>query len=135
MKGTTKAIRRTVLAFCGLGMLDEIEVGTISEAVTTKWDPSAIDDNPRGSSLPEPTTPPPKQEPPNWTEADLREFSRALSTLGVIAVECGLGEEKLEQALAFYKRLCTEENEPSLVLDRINTYVIRLQEQGRNRNM
>lgn len=35
MKATTKAIRRTVLAHCGLGMLDETEVETIPGAVTT----------------------------------------------------------------------------------------------------
>jgi hypothetical protein len=34
MKATTKAIRRTVLAHCGLGMLDETEVETIPNAVT-----------------------------------------------------------------------------------------------------
>lgn len=33
MKATTKAIRRTVLAHCGLGMLDETEVETIPGAV------------------------------------------------------------------------------------------------------
>lgn len=33
MKATTKAIRRTVLAHCGLGMLDETETETISGAV------------------------------------------------------------------------------------------------------
>lgn len=33
MKATTKAIRRTVLAHCGLGMLDETEAETISGAV------------------------------------------------------------------------------------------------------
>ena len=35
MKATTKAIRRTVLAHCGLGMMDETEVETIPNAVTT----------------------------------------------------------------------------------------------------
>lgn len=35
LKATTKAIRRSVLAHCGLGMLDETEVETISEARTT----------------------------------------------------------------------------------------------------
>lgn len=34
MKATTKAIRRTVLAHCGLGMMDETEVETIPNAVT-----------------------------------------------------------------------------------------------------
>lgn len=33
MKATTKAIRRTVLAHCGLGMLDETEVDTIPNVV------------------------------------------------------------------------------------------------------
>lgn len=35
MKATTKAIRRTVLAHCGLGMLDETEIETIPGAVAT----------------------------------------------------------------------------------------------------
>ena len=35
MKATTKAIRRTVLAHCGLGMLDETEIETIPGAVAS----------------------------------------------------------------------------------------------------
>ena len=46
MKATTKAIRRTVLAHCGLGMMDETEVETIPNAVTTPM--------PMPSSLPIP---------------------------------------------------------------------------------
>jgi hypothetical protein len=46
MKATTKAIRRTVLAHCGLGMMDETEVETIPNAVTSPM--------PMPSSLPIP---------------------------------------------------------------------------------
>ena len=38
MKATTKAIRRTVLAHCGLGMLDETEAETIPHAIRTPID-------------------------------------------------------------------------------------------------
>lgn len=41
MKATTKAIRRTVLAHCGLGMLDETETETISGAVREPIDIAA----------------------------------------------------------------------------------------------
>lgn len=38
MKATTKAIRRTVLAHCGLGMLDETETETIPQATRAPMD-------------------------------------------------------------------------------------------------
>lgn len=37
MKATTKAIRRAVLAHCGLGMLDETETETIPNVQTQEW--------------------------------------------------------------------------------------------------
>lgn len=37
LKATTKAIRRSVLAHCGLGVMDEEEVETIPGAVKKKW--------------------------------------------------------------------------------------------------
>lgn len=37
MKATTKAIRRAVLAHCGLGMLDEMEAATIPGAESEQW--------------------------------------------------------------------------------------------------
>lgn len=40
MKGTTKAIRRTVLAHCGLGMMDETEAATIQDAQVIPVTPS-----------------------------------------------------------------------------------------------
>ncbi len=40
LKATTKAIRRSVLAHCGLGMLDETEVETIPQAV--KVEPAVV---------------------------------------------------------------------------------------------
>jgi hypothetical protein len=46
LKATTKAIRRTVLAHLGLGMLDETEVGTIPGAQTAPADSLLAD--PRG---------------------------------------------------------------------------------------
>lgn len=42
MKATTKAIRRTVLAHCGLGMLDETELDTIPSSQYTKVDMPAV---------------------------------------------------------------------------------------------
>lgn len=39
MKANTKAIRRAVLAHCGLGMLDETEVATIVGAKVVPWNP------------------------------------------------------------------------------------------------
>ncbi len=38
LKATTKAIRRSVLAHCGLGVMDEEEVETIPGAVKKKWE-------------------------------------------------------------------------------------------------
>jgi len=45
LKATTKAIRRTVLAHCGLGMMDEAEVETIPGAIVQKM-PDTIEDAP-----------------------------------------------------------------------------------------
>lgn len=42
MKGTTKAIRRSVLAHMGLGMLDETEVDTIPGAVKVSDSPKSV---------------------------------------------------------------------------------------------
>jgi hypothetical protein len=39
LKATTKAIRRAVLAHCGLGMLDETEAETIPGAQAKAWEP------------------------------------------------------------------------------------------------
>lgn len=39
LKATTKAIRRAVLAHCGLGMLDETEAETIPGAQAKTWEP------------------------------------------------------------------------------------------------
>ena len=41
LKATTKAIRRAVLAHCGLGMLDESEAETIPGAQAKAWEPPA----------------------------------------------------------------------------------------------
>lgn len=50
MKGTTKAIRRTVLAHVGLGMLDETEVATIPDAQRIEYTdkPLEVTADPRG---------------------------------------------------------------------------------------
>lgn len=54
LKATTKAIRRSVLAHCGLGMLDETEVETIPEA---RIEPLVVTETPAA------TTVEPKPEP------------------------------------------------------------------------
>lgn len=48
MKATTKAIRRTVLAHLGLGMLDETEVATIPGAMTVDAAAASLVSDPRG---------------------------------------------------------------------------------------
>ena len=70
MKATTKAIRRTVLAHVGLGMLDEEEVATIEEQVEFVW----TDDEKNGA------------------KAMLSEFSERLAEKGLSAAEI---DEKL----------------------------------------
>jgi hypothetical protein len=79
MKATTKAIRRTVLSACGLGMLDESEIDSISGAVTARIQQppsplrSALDDVRRPA--PAPVAPAPRTEFGQWAEARCAEIN------------------------------------------------------------
>lgn len=55
MKAETKAKRRATLSICGLGLLDETEVGSIPGAVVE--DPEAAEGRTFGRRAPEPTPP------------------------------------------------------------------------------
>lgn len=96
LKATTKAIRRSVLAHCGLGLMDETEVVTIPGA--------------QMASMPEPTTaggsiaqlpPPPKAKPSPKAEnfvdavADGIEF---IDAAGLAELEAAIAAHKIDLA-------------------------------------
>lgn len=85
LKATTKAIRRSVLAHCGLGMLDETEVETIPGArvapvvqVASESPPKLVEEPVQTSGIP--LMLPGKEEPYAWYK-DLQEFVDALLTM------------------------------------------------------
>lgn len=86
LKATTKAIRRSVLAHCGLGMLDETEVETIPGArvapvvvqVASESPPKPPEEPVEPSGIP--LMLPGKEEPYAWYR-DLQEFVDALLTM------------------------------------------------------
>jgi hypothetical protein len=85
LKATTKAIRRSVLAHCGLGMLDETEVETIPGArvapvvqVASESPPKLVEEPVQTSGIP--LMLPGNEEPYAWYK-DLQEFVDALLTM------------------------------------------------------
>lgn len=74
MKATTKAIRRTVLAHCGLGLMDETEVSTIPGAKAEKWV---------------------EPETYTWTEDDIAEAKRYVLGLGDMMIDWDVSDEDI----------------------------------------
>ena len=74
MKATTKGIRRTVLAHCGLGMLDETETETIPGA---KVEPFPAGDN------------------VDWTSEERQAAKGMVNDFGQILMDAGLTEEAI----------------------------------------
>lgn len=82
LKATTKAIRRAVLAHCGLGMLDETEAETIPGAKSETWIT-------------------PADEPAiEWTDEERREAKALVADLGQILMDAGLTEEAIASILS-----------------------------------
>jgi hypothetical protein len=79
LKATTKAIRRAVLAHCGLGMLDETEAETIPGAQAKTWEPTTVD----------------PQEPPEWTDEEKAAAKVMIEVLGQTLMDAGLTEEAI----------------------------------------
>jgi len=75
LKATTKAIRRSVLAHCGLGVMDESEAETIPGAKSEVW------------------TAPTTENPIEWTDADYSEAKLLLADLGQMLMDFGVPEE------------------------------------------
>ena len=106
MKATTKAIRRTVLAHCGLGMLDETEVETIPGAVVgsihvpTVPTVSAVMDRPWKVNLPSDNSAPSRvhssfDHPQEW-------IGGVFEIVGKIASSTKLGHEEKNAKLAAF---------------------------------
>jgi hypothetical protein len=133
MKGTTKAIRRTVLTHCGLGLMDETEVATIQGAVTTKWDPPTTDGHPDDKVQSEVVSDLLKDPIYEWTESDREALNTALDTLQEIAEECDLDDGTRDQAVAYYQKQASEGQEPSRILNRIQIYTEKIQAKARQR--
>lgn len=111
LKATTKAIRRAVLAHCGLGMLDETEVETIPGAVVQ---PS--------STL---TTAAPAANPSEWT-IEAQDAFAWLEDRAYQAFKAGGKPEAFEKFQAKWK--ARKASEPSLtVLDEMSQFVGKLE--------
>lgn len=80
LKATTKAIRRAVLAHCGLGMMDETEVETIPGAKTEVMEV--------------------KPDPIEWTDEERKEAKAMVADLGQILMDSGLTEEAIASILS-----------------------------------
>lgn len=82
LKATTKAVRRTVLAHCGLGMLDETEVESIPGAVVERM--PIVEYTRPGDS--EPVI---EVHPDEWTEDQREEAGAQLMDFGQTVMEAG----------------------------------------------
>ena len=106
LKATTKAIRRTVLAHCGLGMMDETETVTIPGAKAETW----VE---------------PSEDVPvvhEWTEDDRQSLFTAFDCLYDTAERFGLPESKATEAINFYKSQMSAGEDPQKVLNRVFTF-------------
>lgn len=81
LKATTKAIRRAVLAHCGLGMLDETEVETI----------------PGAKPEPMPTL---AMAEPSWTQEEVDDARIQMLTVADMLMDSGIAEERVKEAVA-----------------------------------
>jgi hypothetical protein len=79
LKATTKAIRRSVLAHCGLGMLDETEVETI----------------PGAKAEPMPVVP----AVPEWTQEEVDDARVQMLTVADMLMDSGIPEDKVKEAV------------------------------------
>lgn len=83
LKATTKAVRRTVLAHCGLGMLDETEVETIPGAVVERV--PMVEYTRPGDAEPVVEV----VAPDEWTEEEREEAKLLLMDFGQTVMEAG----------------------------------------------
>jgi hypothetical protein len=94
LKATTKAIRRSVLAHMGLGMMDETEVETIPGAVVSEIIP---DDKPKGTLAPPPQT-------DGWSVDEQSAYVSLLDDLYKLYKEGGHPEKYEEQKAKWDER-------------------------------
>ena len=90
LKATTKAIRRAVLAHCGLGMMDETETETIPGA---KMEPA--------SALAAPEQP--KETKASWSTEDQEEFETTKDRAWVAFKAAGKSNEEFNEFFAKWK--------------------------------
>ena len=80
LKATTKAVRRTVLSFCGLGELDETEVASMEGAMTVPMDFIVATQK-------------------DWTDEERQEARLMVSDLAEALLEAGMDEDKMREAI------------------------------------
>ena len=81
LKATTKAIRRTVLAFCGLGELDETEVESMEGAVKVALDAPSV----------------PQVE---WTDEERTAAAGMVADLAEALLDAGMSHEEMQTVIA-----------------------------------
>jgi hypothetical protein len=91
LKATTKAIRRSVLAHCGLGMLDESEVETIPGARTEVVTLPTLE-----AAEPEDTT---------WTEDDLANIQASCDVMYDLLQVIGMPETEAQLKCDYYLQM------------------------------
>lgn len=104
LKATTKAIRRAVLAHCGLGMLDETEAETIPGAKSETWEPKV------------------ETVAIEWTEEDYKEARELLNDLGQILMDFGVSEEDQKPILDKPASTIGDERGPENWKNRLHAY-------------
>lgn len=128
MKATTKALRRSILAHCGLGMLDEDEVinqewirpQTVADKLLKTMPPIGVSDSPSsvdgdGNTVFE------------WTEDNLAAYHTAMDTLSDLWRQAGRAEEDFSEPYNRYEGQRRDQEDPEKVLNRIFALSDRLQ--------
>ena len=110
LKGTTKAIRRTVLAFCGLGELDETEVESLRAQGAVV---GTIDD------------PPPVVPQVEWTDEERSAAAGMVADLAEALLEAGMAHEDMQWVIG---KPSSKIGDPEMTLNTWTNRILTLRE-------
>lgn len=133
LKATTKAIRRTVLAHCGLGMMDETEVETIPGAVKTQLPGETVVNaevvRPGDSNAPEVKFSEYAEEGGfTWTLEDKDTYFEVLDQYDILLRETGISTEDHAKRYKLYHDKAESDMEPAKALQQLGEAINRLKE-------
>ena len=124
MKATTKAIRRSVLAHCGLGVMDEAEVETIPGAKRIDFPALGVTLETRPGDAPVPFD---EQDPGiEWTKEDREAALLNVSDFATALVDAGFGDDDIaKHTTKVAAKIGDPEITPKTWHNRFNTYWTR----------